>query len=54
MMNFLSFLSCIGKRAKESCDRGSEVGTILYCSMENSYISLQQNYNSKIITILLD
>jgi len=26
--NYFSFLSCIGKRTKEACDRGSEVETI--------------------------
>jgi len=26
--NFPSFLSYIGKRAREGCDRGSEVGTV--------------------------
>jgi len=26
--NFLYVLSCVGKRTKEGCDRGSEVGTV--------------------------
>jgi len=26
--NSLSVLSCIGKRTREGCDRGSEVGTV--------------------------
>jgi len=25
---YLSVLSCIGKRTREGCDRGSEVGTV--------------------------
>jgi len=28
MKDFSSFLSCIGKRTKEGCDRGSEVVTV--------------------------
>jgi len=28
MKNSPSVLSCIGKRTKEGCDRGSEVGTV--------------------------
>jgi len=28
MKNSLFVLSCIGKRTRESCDRGSEVGTV--------------------------
>jgi len=28
LMNSSSFLSCIGKRTKEGCDRGSEVETV--------------------------
>jgi len=28
MKNYLSVLSCIGKRTREGCDRGSNVGKV--------------------------